>query len=368
MYELILIPAAFVLSAAGVALLLRLSHKFKWYDQIDERKIHQGSIPRLGGLGFALSFILIALVLALFREKGFRFFPCIIGMCLTLGSGIIDDFRPLRPLIKLIIQIIAALCVVIPGYMFSQFFFTADFGRFLPAGHVLPVYLQFFLTLFWIVGITNAVNFIDGVDGLAGGVAVLAALFFALIFNGSSGGFVFLLYLCLAAAVLGFLVFNAPFPRAKIFMGDGGSQFLGFTLAVLPLIGNGGAPAVLPLFYSSALLLIPILDTVAAVWRRVRDRRRIGSPDQGHIHHKLLNLGFSASAVDACLWGLQIIIGILVYVSVHFRNRGSLALLCAAYTVPGAFFILIHFLNRKTMAAKNAGGNFGKEEKNGIAS
>jgi UDP-GlcNAc:undecaprenyl-phosphate GlcNAc-1-phosphate transferase len=368
MYEMILIPAAFVLSAAGVALLLRLSHKFKWYDQIDERKIHRGSIPRLGGLGFALSFILTALVLAFLRKNGFRFFPCIIGMCLTLGSGVIDDFRPLRPLVKLIIQIIAALCVVVPGYMFSRFFYTADFGRFLPGGFVFPAGLQFPLTFFWIVGITNAVNFLDGVDGLAGGLAVLAALFFALIFNASSGGFVFLLYLCLAAAVLGFLDFNAPLPKAKIFMGDGGSQFLGFTLAVLPLIGNGGAPAALPLLYSSALLLIPILDTVAAVWRRVRDRRRIDSPDQAHIHHKLLNLGFSAPAVDACLWGLQIIIGILVYASMRFRSGGSLALLCAAYTVPGAFFILIHFLNRKAVALRQAGGNFGGGEKTGIVS
>jgi UDP-GlcNAc:undecaprenyl-phosphate GlcNAc-1-phosphate transferase len=285
-------------------------------------------------------------------------------MGLTLGSGVIDDFRPLRPLFKLTIQIIAALCVVIPGYTFSQFFYAGDFGRLFPGGILFPVHIQSLLTFVWIVGITNAVNFIDGVDGLAGGVSILAALFFALIFRDPSGGPVFLLYLCLAAAVLGFLFFNIP--KAKIFMGDGGSQFLGFTLAVLPLMENGGTPAALPLLYPAALLLIPILDTVAAVWRRIRDGRRIDSPDQAHIHHKLLRLGLSTLAVDMCLWGLQIIIGILVYAAVRLNSGGFPALLCAAYAVPIGFFILIHFLNRR--ATKQARKNFAGEETTGIVS
>lgn len=353
--ELIYIPASFVLSAVFVSLILRLSHKHAWYDHIDERKIHTGSIPRLGGLGFASAFILTSLFIVFIHKDSLRLLPIIAGMGLVLGAGIADDFKPLAPRPKLAIQIAAALCVIIPGYTFRRFLFMAPEVFF-------PVWIQYPLTLLWIVGLTNAVNFIDGVDGLAGGVAFLSALFFARVFTVLTGGPVVFLSLSLAAAVAGFLVFNAPIPGAKIFMGDGGSLFLGFTLAVLPLAGNGGQyPAALPLLYSAALLLVPILDIVSAVWRRIRDGRRIDSPDQGHIHHKLLNLGFTAVTIDLTIWGLQIAVGLLVYLSVSLRGFLSLALLGAAYALAGAFFITVHFLNRQ--AIKRQMGKYSAEEK-----
>jgi UDP-GlcNAc:undecaprenyl-phosphate GlcNAc-1-phosphate transferase len=197
------------------------------------------------------------------------------------------------------------------------------------------------------VGLTNAVNFIDGVDGLAGGISVIAALTYALISLSSSQiSSVTLLCICLAAAIGGFLVFNMPFPKAKIFMGDGGSQFLGFILALLPLIDMGDTHLALPLFYGAALLIIPIFDTIAAVWRRTRDGRRIDSPDKLHIHHKLMNLGLDARRVDGVLYGLQIMLGILVFTSVKLSGNLSLIVLGGAYLLGIAFFITIHYMNR----------------------
>jgi UDP-GlcNAc:undecaprenyl-phosphate GlcNAc-1-phosphate transferase len=197
------------------------------------------------------------------------------------------------------------------------------------------------------VGLTNAVNLLDGIDGLAGGVSALAALFFAIIFSRiSNNSAMVLTCLCLSAALAGFLVFNMPFPRAKIFMGDGGSQFLGFILALLPLINVRGERSGFPLLYAAAMLSIPIFDTFAAIWRRIRDRQRIDTPDRLHIHHKLMNLGFSVRGVDATLYGLQVILGVLIYVSIRFRGTLSLIFLGAAYAAALGFFITIHFVNR----------------------
>ncbi|GHT86492.1 hypothetical protein FACS1894137_12160 [Spirochaetia bacterium] len=260
-------------------------------------------------------------------------------MLLIFISGVFDDFRPMSPRYKLLTQIIAAFLVVIPGYTFRSVFFI-DFGI---LGNLN--WLRYPLTMLWIVGLTNAVNLIDGVDGLAGGVSALVSIFFALIFVFIANNSVMaLICLCLASALGGFLIFNMPFPRAKIFMGDGGSQFLGFILALLPLVHAGGEP--IPLLYAAALLSIPIFDTIAAIWRRLREGRRIDRPDRLHIHHKLLNLGLSTRVVDGVLYGLQIVLGVLVFESMRIKGLRSLIFLGAAYLTTTGFFAAIHFVNR----------------------
>jgi UDP-GlcNAc:undecaprenyl-phosphate GlcNAc-1-phosphate transferase len=268
-------------------------------------------------------------------------------MILILIFGVLDDFRPMAPRYKLLVQIIVGLCVIIPDYTFHRlFFFNLDsLSEFR--------WLRYPVSFLWIVGLSNAVNFIDGVDGLSGGISVLISLTYALIFASSSPtGSVSLLCICLAAAIGGFLVFNMPFPRAKIFMGDGGSQFLGFILALLPLINRGNGQVVLPLPYAAALLIIPIFDTIAAVWRRTRDGRRIDSPDKFHIHHKLMNLGLDSKKVDGVLYGLQIILGSLVFVSIKLPGSLSLIVLGISYLVGITFFITIHYMNRTVMIQK----------------
>jgi UDP-GlcNAc:undecaprenyl-phosphate GlcNAc-1-phosphate transferase len=347
--ELIVFLVTALGSGVLVGLIIKLSHRNSWYDQINERKVHSGDVPRLGGIGFSLVFVAAAGILVfLFREGDapFRFLPCLAGICIITAAGVLDDFHPIRPLNKFLIQIVAALCVVIPGYAFDRLFL---FNEALFTGIPwLNQGISIFITILWIIGITNAINLIDGIDALAGGLSSIIALTFAFIFSfyGETPA-AELICVAMAGAITGFLIFNAPFPKAKIFMGDGGSQFLGFTLALLPLMEEHKTRAALPALYAVALLVIPIFDTIAAVWRRIRDKQKISAPDRSHIHHKLMNLGLSAWQIDAVLFGLQLIISVLVLVSVHVQGLLSFVFLGMAYLLALAFFAVIHFANRK---------------------
>jgi UDP-GlcNAc:undecaprenyl-phosphate GlcNAc-1-phosphate transferase len=343
--ELIVFLATAVGSGILVGLILRLSHINSWYDHINERKVHSGDVPRLGGIGFSLVFVISAGILVFLFRKGdapFRFLPCLAGICIIVVAGVWDDFHRMSPLGKFLTQTAAALCVVIPGYSFHRLFF---YNETLFAG--IP-FLNQAITLLWIVGMTNAINLIDGIDALAGGISTLIALSFAVIFSFyRETPAAELICFAMAGSVVGFLFFNAPFPKAKIFMGDGGSQFLGFTLALLPLLEEDRTTAALPVLYAAALLVIPIFDTIAAVWRGIRDKQNIYTPDRAHVHHKLMNLGLSVMQIDLVLFGLQLVISILVLVSVHFQGLLSLVFLGIAYLMALVFFAVIHFANRK---------------------
>ncbi|MDR1373863.1 MAG: undecaprenyl/decaprenyl-phosphate alpha-N-acetylglucosaminyl 1-phosphate transferase, partial [Treponema sp.] len=347
------IGVSFIVSSALVLSLLRLSRKNGWYDRVDERKVHAGEVPRLGGIGLALSFIVTAGWIAGSAPEaylGFRFILPIAAMVLILLFGVIDDFRPLAARYKLFLQITAVLCVIIPGYTFRRLFFF-DIGL---LGELN--WVRYPLSFLWIVGVTNAMNFIDGVDGLAGGIAAMAALSYAAVFASSPGaGSVTVLCVCLAAALGGFLMFNLPLPAAKIFMGDGGSQFLGFTLAFLPMIDKGDSHSVLPFSYAGALLLIPIMDTLTAILRRIRDGRRIDDPDRAHIHHKLMNLGMSPGGVCGTLFTLQLLLSLLVFLSVRGDGR-MLPLVClgTAYLLGLGFFITVYYINRRAATRERA--------------
>jgi len=344
-HELIVFFATAAGSSVLVGLIIKLSHINSWYDRTDERKVHSGDIPRLGGIGFSLVFVVAAGVLVFLKreqDSAFRFLPCLAGICIIVISGVWDDFNHIRPLGKVLIQTAAALCVVIPGYTFDRLFFLNEA---FPAG---VTWLKYAVTVLWIVGMTNAVNLLDGIDALAGGISGIIAVSFALIFSlyGETPA-AELICVAMTGAITGFLVFNVPFPKAKIFMGDGGSQFLGFTLALLPLLEEHKTAAALPVLYAAALLVIPIFDTTAAVWRRVRDKQVISAPDKKHIHHKLMNLGLSVRQIDAVLLGLQLVISALVFVSLKIPGPFSLAVLGIAYLLALSFFAFVHFKNRK---------------------
>jgi UDP-GlcNAc:undecaprenyl-phosphate GlcNAc-1-phosphate transferase len=349
----LVISGSFVLSLSTVALLLKVSRRMGWYDRTGGRKIHTGNIPRLGGIGFIFSSAVFSVVC--FRLRGaapaLRSLPLAPAFALIVISGVRDDFKPLAPRWKLAFQTAAAFCALLSGCAFESFLYIDRVDLLSLSGWELFRYPLAFL---WIVGVTNAVNFIDGVDGLAGGVSLLAVLSFgAISVSLGGGGEGFLPYAGLAAAVLGFLAFNAPFPRAKIFMGDGGAYFLGFALALMPLGGNGGVR--LPVLYAAAVLQIPILDTAAAVWRRLREGRRIDSSDRAHTHHKLMNLGLSSRRIDAVLVTLQLCLSVLVYAAVKTAGYLSLIMMLLAYALGMGFFVALHFLNRRALSVV-AGG------------
>lgn len=343
MYTMIL--ATLLTSLFFVFISIKIAHKKSWFDPHDERKIHNGEVPRLGGIGFASAFILTSIVLVATsgnNDFGRRLVPIFIAMPLIVTFGVVDDFKQLRPRYKLFVQILASCLVLSYGFRFDTI--------------SLPVieleiklgWIGYIITLVWIVGVTNALNLLDGVDGLAGGTSALIALTMGLIFHAEGNDIAFLLCLVLVAAIAGFLFFNLPLPKARIFMGDSGSQFLGFTLAVLPLLDNGKSGETLTLPFAAALLIIPIFDTFAAIWRRLRDGMRIDSPDRAHLHHKLMNLGLNARGVIGVVYSLQICFGFLVFHAKASAGSTQVLLIISVYLIAGAFFTLIHYMNRAT--------------------
>jgi UDP-GlcNAc:undecaprenyl-phosphate GlcNAc-1-phosphate transferase len=352
-YLLLAISFSFVMSFLIVSLVLKLSHKKSWYDRIDARKIHTGNVPRLGGVGFASAFflsVIFIMIIAPHTIESLSYIPVLLALVIILVVGVFDDFRPLTPRTKFAAQVVASLLVFIPGFAFNRLFNFDLFG--MSSWH----WLWGILSLVWMVGLCNAVNFIDGVDGLSGGLSALMALsYLGLFYFFPGAGAPPIIIIALVSVICGFLVFNLPLPKARLFMGDGGSQFLGFALAMLPLIyRDKGSPSI-PLFYAAAVMYIPIMDTTAAVWRRLRDHRRIDSPDRLHIHHKLMNLGCNALQVDLVLYSLQIVIGVLVFLSAKFRGVPGAFLLAGAYVAGTGFFAAMHYANKRVLdkASKN---------------
>jgi len=327
-------------SLLSIFVILKLTRHFKIYDRVDERKVHTGNIPRLGGVGIFLGFI-VGMVLY-FRVAGHqsyvgtRLWVILVSSSLIFVMGVWDDLKPWRARFKLLVQVIAALMVISSGFTFTRLGFgNTPFG--LDLGFV-----AYPLTFCWIIGVTNAINLIDGIDGLSGCVSLFAVLSYALFFYFVGNTVAFFSCIILALSIVGFLFFNLPFPRAKIFMGDGGSQFLGFILAVLPLLQSGNHLATISLPYAAAVLSIPIFDTIAAIWRRVRENRRIDDPDKLHLHHKLMMLGFNARQALVVIVMLQSIIVTLTVMSAKVRMLLSFFMLLCVYALVLLFFTVIH--------------------------
>jgi UDP-GlcNAc:undecaprenyl-phosphate GlcNAc-1-phosphate transferase len=260
--------------------------------------------------------------------------------------GVWDDLKPWRARYKLLIQIIAAVCVISGGFYFRNISIGSSFVLVRLGLFAYP------LTFIWIIGVTNAINLIDGIDGLAGTISLLAITAYAIFFYSYGNSSAFYICVILVISIMGFLVFNLPFPKAKIFMGDGGSQFLGFILAVLPLLQNGNALASIPITYAAAILIIPIFDTLAAIWRRIREKRRIDDPDKLHLHHKLMLLGFSSRGTLIVLVIFQLIICLLCLVSIRVSAFVAGILLLCIYLIGVLFFTIIHIKKQEELVHK----------------
>ena len=327
-------------SLVSIYIILRLTRRFNIYDRVDERKVHTGNIPRLGGVGIFLGFI-VGMIL-FFQEAGHssyvgtRLWVILVSSSIIFVMGVWDDLKPWRARFKLLVQVIAALMVISSGFVFTRLGFgNSSFG--LELG-----FFAYPLTFCWIIGVTNAINLIDGIDGLSGCVSLFTVLAYALFFYFVGNRVAFYSCVILALSIIGFLCFNLPLPRAKIFMGDGGSQFLGFVLAVLPLLQSGAHLATISLPYAAAVLSIPIFDTIAAIWRRVREGRRIDDPDKLHLHHKLMMLGFNARQALVVIVVLQSIIVTLTVMSAKVPKVLSFFLLVCVYALVLLFFTVIH--------------------------
>lgn len=284
----------------------QLAYKLGRVDVPDARKVHTVPIPRMGGVAIFFGFwIALAVVEYLFTGVLFPrsgpFLGMFIGATMIFALGLADDFKPLPAKFKLLMQIVAAGIAVYFGVRID-FLSNPGGGLILLAPAIaIP------LTVFWMVGITNTINLIDGLDGLAGGVSLIAAATTALIAWQTHQPTIALVALALMGATIGFLRYN--WNPAKIFMGDSGSLFLGFTLASLSVVGLLKLLATAALMVPVLILGVPIFDTAFAIVRRAWNRRPIFSPDRGHLHHRLLGLGLSQRRTVIIIYGICLLLG-----------------------------------------------------------
>ncbi len=274
----------------------------------DNRRIHTEPIPRLGGLAIYFGFIISVLA---FGGMERWLVGILLGSVIIVALGIIDDIKPLPAIVKLIVQIFAALVVVYYGKVTIGFITHPNIfsrGALLQFGEVTAIVV----TVFWIVGVTNAVNLIDGLDGLAAGVSSIAsiAIMFIALLSGTGNvvAIVALVTAAVAGACMGFLPYN--FNPAKIFMGDTGATFLGFILATLSIQGLLKTATVISFGLPLLVLALPIFDTGFAILRRLKNGKPIMEADRGHLHHRLIDMGFSQRQTVLILYTLSAILGI----------------------------------------------------------
>ena len=344
---LLTLVLCFLLSVAITPLVKKVAIAIGAIDKPDPRKVHQKIMPRLGGLAIYISFIIGFLALGLMNRETL---PIILGCTIIIITGILDDKYTLSAKVKLIGQIVAAIVVVMNGVVIE--FINLPFGGMIEFGiFSIPI------TILWIVGITNAVNLIDGLDGLAAGVSSIAlitisgmALLKGDLFTSSLG-------IILLGSTLGFLVHN--FYPAKIFMGDTGALFLGYMISVLSLLGFKNV-TMLSLIIPIIILGVPISDTFFAIIRRFLNKSPISAPDKSHLHHCLLRSGFSHRQTVLLIYAMAAMFSLTAFIFSQATIRGALLVIIVMLVVIELFVEkvglvgkdykpLLKFLNLKKM-------------------
>lgn len=294
-------------SAFGIALFAtpfakKISIKYNVIDQPKSRGMHKEPIPRMGGIAIVIGFVITMILLAPFLEqlRSRQFIGFIVGAIIIAIVGIIDDKKNIKPRVKLAFQILASLIVVLTGTRINIITFPW-----------LSSYVDAFnapITMLWIIGVTNAVNLIDGVDGLAAGVSSICATVLLIICIISGNELAVVLTATLAGSCLGFLPRN--FSPAEIIMGDTGALFLGFVLSVTSIMGVFKSYALLSVIVALFSLALPIFDTAFAMIRRVIKGKPIMEADRGHLHHRLIDSGLSHKRAVVLLYGISALFGI----------------------------------------------------------
>ncbi len=327
---------AFGVSLASTPFVKVLAYKIGAIDvPKDARRVHDHPIPRLGGLAIFYGFLISILCFATVdtQLKGI-----IIGCLIIVAVGIVDDVKQLGAKVKFALQIVTAVVVVLHGVTIKYI----SVPSFIVEGGILNLgFMSIPITIVWIVGVTNAVNLIDGLDGLAVGVSSIAtfSLFFIAILTREFQ--LAVITAALAGACLGFLPYN--FNPAKIFMGDTGSTFLGFMLSVICIQGLFKGYVIISFIVPFLILGLPIFDTGFAIVRRIWNKKPIMAPDRGHLHHRLMDMGFSQKQTVAILY---VIASILAMSAVVVLEGG--AYWAAVFVIAIVLFVIFGYHFYKT--------------------
>ena len=302
----------------------------------DSRRMHDHPIPRMGGLAIFIGFLLSAVVFCAELRTDRSLQSILLGAIVIVILGVFDDRHALSAKLKLVVQLIAAAIVVFYGDLRIDRL-TNPFGSSLFSYLDLGIF-AYPITILWIVAITNAVNFIDGLDGLACGVSCISSINMLVIALLVSDAKVAILMAALTGACLGFVPYN--FNPAKIFMGDTGSTFLGFMLATISIQGLFKAYAAISFIVPFLLLGLPIFDICFAVIRRIASGRNPMEADRGHFHHRLIDMGFSQKQSVAIAYVLTGILG-LAAVLLTVSGAMKTLIMLGAILVVGAIGIRI---------------------------
>lgn len=288
----------------------------------DARRMHKKPIPRLGGLAIYGGFLCSILIFGQLDES---MLCVLLGAAIIVALGIFDDVLALGAKLKFVVQIVAAAIPVCIGNLQIGLFTNLNPLSDTPFVHLgilaVPV------TIIWIVGITNAVNLIDGLDGLAVGVSSIAAITMLAVALLTGNMPIAITMAALAGACIGFMPYNLN--PAKIFMGDTGSTFLGYMLATVSIMGLFKFYAVISFAVPFLILGLPIFDTANAIIRRVAAGRSPMSPDRGHVHHKLIDMGFNQKQAVAILYAISATLGLTAVVLTSSGEVKAIVLLLA---------------------------------------
>ena len=302
---------------------IRLSKKVGAIDIPNDRRVNKTPMPRLGGLavisGFFVSVIYLIITTSLegkinfFGEENYyiKLIGFFIGIIVLGIICYIDDVKGIPSFVKLLAQILAAIIVVAFGIKIDDISVPFTEGKIVISG-----VFSYILTVCWIIGITNAINLIDGLDGLSSGVTLISCLSLLMVFalNGSPL-IAIVLITALAGAIVGFLPFN--FSPAKTFIGDTGSNFMGFSLAIISILGVAKTYTALVLIAPIIILGMPIFDTLFAIFRRIikgKSLKAVFKPDKEHLHHKLMAKGYSQKQAVLIMYGITAILGMFAVI------------------------------------------------------
>ena len=291
----------------------------------DNRRVHDHPIPRMGGLAIFIGFVLS---LIFFVPMSTKALGLLVGSVIIAVMGGVDDIVSLNPWVKLAGQIVAALVAIRCGLVFDV---ISNPNIFAEETYIEIGWLSIPLTMLWIVGCTNAVNLIDGLDGLAVGVSAISSMTMLIVSLFVSEPVVSIILAALTGACLGFMPYNLN--PAKIFMGDVGSQLLGFVLSTASIMGLFKLHAIITFFVPLLALALPLADTIFAFFRRILHGQSPFKADKGHFHHRLLAMGLNQKQVVAVLYGISAVLGLLAVLMAGDSMAVKIICLVAAFII-----------------------------------
>ena len=314
---------AFIVAFMATPYTIKLAKKIGAVDvPKDERRMHKRAMPKFGGpaviLGFLVAVVYLLIVMSLEdtiilngpENYGMKLIGLFLGIVIISITCIIDDIKTIKPIVKLSGQLLAAIVAVAFGIRIESI--NVSIIQAPELGEILST----IVTIVWIVGVTNSINLIDGLDGLSSGISVISAISLLIIFllNGSAMVPIILIT-ALAGALVGFLPFN--FAPAKTFIGDTGSNFLGYTISIIAILGMAKTYTLAVIILPLIVLGLPIFDTLWAIIRRLikgKSIKAIFKADKGHLHHRIVARGFSQKQAVLVLYGISATFGIFAII------------------------------------------------------